>query len=263
MPLSLAICALLVGNALFAAWQIRAPRVAIFFNAAMLALFPFLSDSADWEGWMDGLKRYSIVIPACLCSFVHAWPHHRFTRSIERVLVAALILNIVEMGLGELIYDNFCNALLIFLVACTVPFRWVRRGPAQRLGFRDPLWLAAYTGAIGRIFLFNPAFENIALGALIIYLTLLAALALARDTHDFISWRVYTIYFLVLQDSIFPTFSDWLYPAWMQPAQRLAVLEGTVVDYAWLTITAALVAAVLWRRWRTAHPTAAALPAAS
>ena len=125
------------------------------------------------------------------------------------------------------------------------------------------LWFAAYTGAIGRIFLFNPAFENIALGALIIYVTLLGALALARDTHDFISWRIYTIYFVVLQDSIFPAASDWLYPTWMQPDPRLAALEGTVIDYAWLATTTVLVAAVLWRRWRTVRPRAVTLAAAS
>ena len=251
MPLSLAILAMFVGNALFALWQIRAPRAAFWFNAAMLAAFPFLSDSSDWEGWLDGLKRYSIIIPALLCSFAQGWPDHRFTRPVERFLLAALVINIVEMGVGELVYNHVPNALLIFLVAATTPLRWERRGPTRRLGFRDALWFAAYTGAIGRIFLFNPAFENIALGALIIYATLLGALALARDTHDFISWRIYTIYFVVLQDSIFPATSEWLYPAWMHPENRAAALDHTVIDYAWLAVTSVLVSAVLWRRWHT------------
>ena len=267
MPLSLAIFALFVGCVLFTAALIRAPRAALAFTTALLVVFPFVADTSDWVGWVDGLKRYSILIPAFMCAYVHARPADRFSRFFTRALILALALNVAEMAVGELVYDHVPNAVFLLLVALTTPYRWERSGSAGLLGFRDSLWLAAYAAAIGRIFFFNPAFENISLAAIIILVIALGAAAVTRDSQTFLVWRIYTITFVVLQDSIFPATSEWLYPVWMHPENRAAALNGTLFDHAWLGVTGALVAAVLWRRardWQRARtPAPSASPASA
>ena len=116
----IAAAAFLCLSTAFAAALHRWREGALWFTAAMLGLFPFASDRSDWVGWVDGLKRISIIVPAFLWAFAHARPNHRFTRVLERWLPYLLVVNIVEMALVEFIdRSTACGVLLLAVAACT------------------------------------------------------------------------------------------------------------------------------------------------
>ena len=93
--------------------------------------------------------------------------------------------------------------------------------------------------------------------------TELAYLCLAdRDSQNYVGWRLYTLYLLVLQDSIFPGGSDYLYPTWLHVENRVK-LQGTPLAHAWLVLYVVVVAALLIPRARAWRAKAALAPAAA
>jgi hypothetical protein len=52
-----------VATALIAIGLRFLPRAAVWATGGMIVLFPFLSDTSDWNHWFDWAKRYSVVVP--------------------------------------------------------------------------------------------------------------------------------------------------------------------------------------------------------
>jgi hypothetical protein len=95
----------------------------------------------------------------------------------------------------------------------------------------------------------NPQFENMVAGAImVLWLTSLACLV-ERDSQGYVMWRAYTLYGLVLQDSILPGLSEPVYPEWIHPENRLR-LHGTFAGNLSLAVNVGLVMLVVVRRIR-------------
>ena len=118
-----------------------------------------------------------------------------------------------------------------------------------------PVWIPQTTLA-GRVcyepcalFWFHPSFENATAGALIVLALASLLCAAERDSQNYVTWRLYTLYLFVLQDSFFPNLSEHLYPEWMHPENRL-LLQGTPLAHGWLILNCVLVTALLVQRLR-------------
>ena len=224
-------------------------RTAVWVTGGMIVLFPFLSDTSDWNHWFDWAKRYSVVIPVFLLAVVRHRPEHPASQLIARAMPAVLIINILEGAALDLFGPSPVNGVCLLLVAVLVPLRFTWDEPTRQLGFRDPLWQAATLLALSRLYVMNPLFENMVAGALLVlWLTSLACL-LERDSQGYVMWRAYTLYGLILQDSILPGLSELVYPDWIHPENRLR-LHGTVAGNLWLAVNVGLVALVVVRRLR-------------
>ncbi len=237
------------------------PRAAFWVSALLALAFPFLSDTSDWDTWFDWAKRYSVVIPVFILATIRYRPDHPASRVFARWMPWVLIVNILEGAALDLLGPSPVNGACLAAVALLVPWRFTWDEPSRHLGFRDPLWQVATLSALTRLYVLNPQFENVVACAIVVlWLTSLACL-LERDSQGYTTWRGYTLYVLVLQDSIFPSFSERLYPAWLLPENR-ARLAGTTWGDAWLVLNVLLVAAVVLlrvRAWRAARTTAAAV----
>ena len=66
----------------------------------------------------------------------------------------------------------------------------------------------------------------------------------------------------MLQDSIFPTVSDYLYPTWLHVENRVK-LQGTPVAHVWLVLNVIVVAALLIQRARGWRAKSALAPVAA
>ena len=225
----------------------RLPRAALWLTGLLLPVFPLFSDTSDWDSWFDWVKRYSVIFPTFLWAFLHARPEQRFSRFLAAAMPYLLILNVLEAGFLDLLGANPLNGALVILVAGCVPLRWTREGDPPLLGFRDPLWQAAYSLTLARLYVLNPTFENSTAGLLIILVIASLLCLIQRDSRNYLTWRVYSLYIFILQDSIFPTLSDHLYPAWLHSSNRVQ-WQGTWLADLWLVLNFALVAALLFRR---------------
>lgn len=245
--LTLALFAL--GTALIAIGLRFLPRAAVWVTGGMIVLFPFLSDTSDWNHWFDWAKRYSVVVPVFLLAVVRHRPEHPLARIFARAMPAVLIINILEGAALDLLGPSPVNGLCLLLVAVLVPLRFTWDEASRQLGFRDPVWQVATLLALTRLYVMNPQFENMVAGAiLVLWLTSLACL-IERDSHGYVMWRAYTLYGLVLQDSILPGLSEFVYPDWIHPENRLR-LHGTFAGNLWLAVNVGLAALVVVRRIR-------------
>lgn len=245
----LAVAIFVTTNLLLAYALRRFVRPAVWFTGLILILFPLLSVTSDWYSWLTWVKRYSIVVPAFLWAFLRDQPGHRFSRFLVAALPYVLILNVLEVGLFELQGPNPLNGVAIAIVGFCVPLKWSQRGAKCQFGFRNPLWQVAYVMSLARFFWFHPSFENATAGALIVLALASFLCAAERDSQNYVTWRLYTLYLLVLQDSFFPHLSEHLYPDWMHPEDRL-LLQGTPLAHGWLILNCILVTALLVQRLR-------------
>ncbi len=225
------------------------PRAAVWVTGGLFVLFPFLSDTSDWNHWFDWAKRYSVVVPVFLLAVVRHRPDHAVSRAFARAMPAVLIINILEGAALDLLGPSPVNGVCLLLVAVLVPLRFTWDEGSRQLGFRDPVWQVATLLALTRLYVMNPQFENMVAGAiLVLWLTSLACLV-ERDSQGYVMWRAYTLYGLVLQDSILPGWSEFVYPEWIHPENR-RWLHGTFAGNLWLAVNVGLVALVVVRRIR-------------
>ncbi len=242
-----ALFALAAGAFAFALRRFR--RTAVWFTAAMLVLFPLLSDTSDWFTWFAWVKRYSVVFPAFLWAFLHAYPEHVMARWTAKFIPVLLMVNVLEAGVLELQGPSPLNGALLIVVGLCVPWRFTLDARTRQLGFRDVLWQLACLLTLARLYALNPTFENITAGAIIVLLLASLSCAVERDSQGYVGWRLYTLYFLILQDSLLPTWSDPLYPDWMHNDRR-ALGNGTLGAKLWLGLNVLVVAALVFRRVR-------------
>lgn len=245
----LAVAIFVTANLLLAYGLRRFARPAVWITGLMLVLFPVFSDTSDWDDWLTWVKRYSVVIPAFLWAFLRDRPDHRFSRILVVALPWVLILNVLEVGLFELLGPHPLNGVAIVIVGLCIPLKWSQSGAQRQFGFRDPLWQVAYFMTLARFFWLHPTFKNGTAGALIVLALASLLCAVERESQNYVTWRLYTLYLFVLQDSFFPNLSEHLYPVWMRPENRL-LLQGTPLAHGWLILSCVLVAALLAQRLR-------------
>ena len=73
--------------------------------------------------------------------------------------------------------------------------------------------------------------------------------------RDWVSWffiRAYSLYALVILDSFLPWVSEYLYPSFMLPHNRL-LWHGSVLDMMWVVCNGCLVLFLLFQRFRQVH----------
>lgn len=258
----LAVLIFVTANLLLAYLLRRFARPAVWITGLMLVLFPIFSDTSDWNDWLTWVKRYSIIIPAFLWAFLRDRPGHRFSRILRVALPWVLILNVLEVGLFEMLGPYPLNGVAIAIVGLCIPLKWSQSGAQRQFGFSDPLWQAAYLMTLTRFFWLHPRFENGTAGALIVLALASLLCAVERNSQNYVGWRLYTLYLFVLQDSIFPSVSDYLYPTWLHVENRVK-LQGTPLAQAWLILNVVVVVALLIQRARAWRAQSALAPAAA
>ena len=211
----------------------------------MMLLFPILSDTSDWNTWFDWVKRYSVLVGAFILIIMNAFPEHRVTRWLVRIMPFVLILNVLEAALLEFPNTSPLNGILLIGVAICVPLQFSWDGHYRRFGFRGVVWQAAYLLTLARLYTLNPQFEDSFVGLLLVIVLASVFCVFERDTFNYLTWRAYTLVALDLQDSLWPKLSAPFYPAWAHADNR-ARWHGTPFADAWLALNVVLVGLMIY-----------------
>jgi hypothetical protein len=244
-----AVALLAASFALFAWVLYRFRRFAAVFATVMLLLFPILSDTSDWNNWFDWVKRYTVLVSAFMWAVLQAYPRHRVSQWFVRIWPFLLILNVVEPALLEFPKVSPLNGILLLIVAACGPLQFPWSDRYQRFGFRGVFWQAAFLGTLARLYALNPEFENSVVGLLVVIVLASLFTLWQRDTFNYMSWRAYTLYALLLQDSLWPKSSDWFYPEWLH-AENRTTWHGTPFANVWLALNVVLAGLMIYERLR-------------
>lgn len=251
MPFAFAAVLIVAAAAGFALLATRAPRVALPIVLALGLAFPFLADTSDWSSWFDWAKRYSVVVPVILLAYAYAARARGATGLawVPRVFPWVLAINVAEASASELQHQHWLNGALLGLAALTTPRPWSFDGRDGLLGFRDPAWQLVNTLGLTTMYVLNPVIEDGFFDAIsCLWIAQLGALVL-RDPQVWFSWRAYTLFVMVIQDSFVPAFSKHVYPPSFHPEQRSA-LGGSPLHGLILALTATALVYSVVRRYR-------------
>ena len=224
----------------------RFPLFATLLTTAMLFVFPLMADTSDWN-WFDFTKRYTLLVSAFLWAFASALPRNRWARRVVGLFPFVLMLNVLEAAALDLLGPSPLNGTLLLCVALCGPLTLHWDSGYRGYGFRNVYWQAAFVLTLGRLYVLNPEFENGFVAAMIALMLPSALCLLERDTHNWITWRIYTIYPLLLQDATLPKLSDLVYPEVLHAANRVK-WQSMPVFQVWLAIGAALTALMILNR---------------
>lgn len=251
MNFAVAVALLAAGIALFALGMRYFPCCAALLTAIMLVVFPIWADSSDWN-WFDWLKRYSLLISAFLWAVLSAFPDHRWSRRFVRAMPAILALNVLEAAALDLPGPSPLNGILLVCVALCGPIRLKWDSVQRRFGFRNAYWQAAYFLTLARLYVLNKEFENGFVAALLVIILASLFCIFERDTHNYLTWRLFTIYPVLLQDALLPKISDAFYPEFLHAENRVK-WQNTLFFRSWLALNVVAVALMIFHRIRAAR----------
>ncbi|WP_299005388.1 hypothetical protein [uncultured Shewanella sp.] len=158
--------------------------------------------------------------------------------------IVILFVNILEALLLAIRDKNSknlrVNNILILAMLVFVPINWST--DYNLVGFSAPLWVAAYTLTLGYLYTFGYSFHHSKvcyINILILAIAWMAALIM-QNPHYWMACRAYTLYFAIIQFSLFPHYSQYLYPEKLNYIS-VSKLQGTILDYTWLFINTCVI----------------------
>ena len=184
----------------------RFRNLTLYFTLIFALIFPFIADTSRWN-WFYFVKTYSVIFPIIVLSIAQSkfyyqldWLErfHPFIPNIARLFLA---LNIVEGGVLLASFGHYSTGILCLILIFTMPkFTFTEK---QNLGFDNVLWIIGYSYCFLIGLIFYPQDTNFIfpiLTALIIPLIFCLTL---KDWNVWLTFRVYSIYFILILDVIF------------------------------------------------------------
>ena len=216
------------------------PFVALLTAGIVLPFVTPLSNS--WFFWGH---VYAVILLACLWAWLRlSFQGGKWTRLVVGTFPVLFAIHILMLGLSQFEMGAFINAICLAIVALTVPLGWGYDAAKRMIGFRDGLWIGAYTCGMAYASIFDASFSHVGFGAVVILLIAVGAALVLKDTLCWMTWRIYTLVLFTFQDVLFHPFLSALYPAWLHSDSRL-LLKGTFFEYGLLAITGVFVFLIL------------------
>jgi hypothetical protein len=199
---------------IMATMMIHTPQVTFYVVMVLGILFPFLAKTDDWEGWFGWIKRYSVIIPTIFYTF--ALTHKK--SAWLKILWFVLLINMVEVYISSLGHKHVKNGVLILIVAILTPIMVYSSGT---IGFNNTPWVVACTLTLIYFYAVTPEVHNLAFMAIMVLLLPIAGVFFKGGRGDhWLSYRVYTLYLLLMVDSLFPQIMDKFYPKFIHLENR-------------------------------------------
>ena len=178
----------------------------LYFTIFIALTFPFIADTSRWN-WFYFAKTYSVIIPIVFLSTVQSkfyykleWLKifHPYVPNTARLILA---LNIAEGCILLFSLKQYSTALLCLILIMTMPkFSFNEK---QNLGFDNIIWIIGYSYCFILGFMFYPKDTNFFFpGLMAIFIPIIFCLTL-RDWNVWLTFRVYSIYFILILDVIF------------------------------------------------------------
>ena len=182
-------------------------RRATFGMAVLLAVsYPLAAEISQFSLFIQ-IKYYSVIIPTVLFSFSKCKPHftdERFDKVfaiLPGIIRFTLAVNIAEAAVYVAMFDKFVTAFFGFILVITVPkFSYDEH---QNIGFEDPWWAIAYSSCLTIGLSFHPVESLLTLSGIAILAIALLSCVYVKDWSKWITFRIYSLYYLVVLDAFF------------------------------------------------------------
>ena len=182
-------------------------RRATFGMVVLIAmLYPFVAEINQFSLFIQ-IKYYSVIIPSVIFAFSKCKP--LFTgEKVEKVfafmpavLRFTLALNIAEAAVYVAVFDKFVTAFFGVVLILTIPkFSYDEN---QDIGFEDHWWVIAYSACLAIGLFFHPEESMLTSTGIAILAIALLSCVYVKSWSKWITFRVYSLYYLVVLDAFF------------------------------------------------------------
>ncbi len=228
-------------------WIFSHNKSLAFKSSVLIAiLFPIFAIDERWVSWFSFFKVYSVLIGVLLFSWfcyqlTLPKKEQNFTfRYCPQILSIMLFINILEPSILELQHNNILNGVLIGLVALFTPIDIKPNKENSIIGTNKIFWILAYTSTIACMHFFNFHFKDSFFIATCSLIIALIGILITKDIYYWLAYRVYSLFFVVIQFSAFPTTSIFLYFEMFNIEQRALYLDSPSHNL-WLALNVILV----------------------
>ncbi len=228
----------------------RYRNISLYFTIIIALAFPFIADTSTWD-WFYFAKTYSVIIPVIVFSLAQSEYYYewiwleRFHPYIPTATRLILALNIAEGGVLLFSLGQYSTALLCLILIFTIPkFVFTEK---QNLGFENIIWIIGYSYCFILGFMFYPEDTNFFFpGLMAIFVPIIFCLIM-RDWNVWLTFRVYSIYFILILDVIFSQ-GDFLIFELVNnsnfaPENRI----NTTVESGFKIVSSLLVVVIIWK----------------
>jgi len=228
-------------------------RIITFAITVVIAIiYPIMAETSGFSYFMQ-IKYYSVLIPAILFSFSNCKLHFT-SESFEKVfafmpaiLRFALALNIAEAVVYVFLFDKFVTAFFGIVLIFTIPkFSYDEN---QDIGFEDILWTISYSLCLMIGLFFHPIESLLTSSGIAILVIALLSSGYVQKWSKWISFRVYSLYYLIILDALFSrngfSIYDWFYSESFSPENRIASLSENLFR----VVSIVLCTILLYRWW--------------
>lgn len=182
-------------------------RVSTLILSIIIAIiFPFVTDTTGWSSFL-WIKYYSVIIPVILFSFSKCKAHFKHEslqqtfKIMPKVVHFFLALNLAEAAVYVYSLGNFIIALFGIILIITMPkFCYDEK---EDIGFEDKWWVIGYTLCLAIGLFSYPQQSALLSSGIAILVVALLSCAFVRSWRNWISFRVYSLYYLIVLDGFF------------------------------------------------------------
>lgn len=179
---------------------------ALYLTLAIALIFPIVADTSKWNLFYF-VKTYSVIFPVIILSIAQSkfyyqlnWLErfHAFIPNIARLFLA---LNILEGGVLLVSFGHYSTGILCLILIVTIPkFSFTEK---QNLGFDNVLWIIGYSYCFLIGLMFYPKYTDFIFPILTALIIPFIFCLILRDWNVWLTFRVYSIYFIIILDVIF------------------------------------------------------------
>ena len=231
-------------------------RVTTFAITVIIAIiYPIVAEISEFSNFIR-IKYYSIIFPIVLFSFAKCKSHFTgelFEKAFSlmpTILRFFIALNIAEAVVYVYLFDKFVTAFFGIILIITIPkFSYDEN---QEIGFEDIWWIISYSSCLAIGLFFHPIESSLTSSGMVILAIALLSCAYVKNWSKWLSFRVFSLYYLVILDALFsrngfPIY-DWFYSESFSPENRITPdLENL------FRVVSIVLCLVLLYRWWVLH----------
>ena len=196
----------LIGCGVFVSLSEKYRTAALYLTLLIAIIFPFISDTERWNLFYFA-KTYSVVIPIFILAFIQSKFYHELEwiknlqTYIPNLVKFVFILNILEGCLLLLSIDQYILLVVGLILIITMPtFSFNEH---QNIGFENIPWVMCYTLCFILAVILYPNQTNFIFPITIAVFIPIVFCYFIKDWSKWFSFRVYSIYFILVLDVLF------------------------------------------------------------
>lgn len=218
---------LLSGLVIVFVWLVQTYRKTTFYSVSVLSVLIFVFADKDSLNLFFIAKVVSVIFPIMLFAYLQGFKQKADGNNLMiGIMELVIILNILEAAIYSLSYSDIPVFLMGLCLVLSMPNFEMNEN--DLLGFNDPIWSIGYTFTLILGFMrFDGYTEYIIPGILILSLGIIIPV-MTKKWFQWLNFRVYSLYLILMLDLIFRDGDIGLYESLMPGLIQNTELENTI-----------------------------------